>query len=182
MRFSVISLACLASLCVPMLAEAQERLPFRGGPDDRSMSGARFIKPGALLLASFDRNHDLLITSEEIEAGASLAFQAADTDGSAYLTPIEQRNWATRITSEDDVLGNPSLFISSTPGQVLEAEFISGLQIFAQRFEDENGEIRFTELTFEPQARDRNDREDDGGDLERLRRPSVERTQNSPVR
>ena len=163
----------LGMVAAPAMAQV-ERLPFRGSvPGGEDVSGARFIKPGALLLASFDADHDLIITADEIDTGAELAFTHVDTDGSGGISPIEQRNWAARLTSEADVLGNPSLFVSATPGQVSPKEFAAGMHIFAQRFADEEGVISFSAFTFEPKQRseERNAELDD--DLDRLRRPTV---------
>ena len=177
-------IAAASLLATPILhASAQERLPFRGnGPEGEHFAGARYVKPGALLLASFDADHDLEITPTEIETGARIAFAVADEDGNGYLTPIEQRNWAARLTSHDDILGNPSLFAPVTPGMVLEDEFVRGLEIFAQRFENSEGEILFSALTFEPDQGRRDDNRPDD-DLERLRRPTItERPQSTPYR
>ena len=132
-------------------ALAQERLPYRGGPGQNpDQTGARFIKAGALLLATFDANKDLIISPAEIEEGARLAFVYADADGSGELTPLEQRAWAGRVTSDTDVIANPSLFPSAIPGMVTADEFVIGLVTFAQRFEDDAGQVLLSNLTFEP--------------------------------
>lgn len=173
-RSGVVS-ACLlgltGALIMPAMAQV-ERIPFRGeGPRGDDIGDARFLRSGALLIASFDADHDFVVTDAEIEAGARNTFKFADADGSGGVSPLEQRAWAGRITSETDVLGNASLFISATPGHVSEDEFVAGLKTFAGRFRNEDGDILFSALTFEPKAKDKSKQPDD--DVARLRRPTV---------
>lgn len=162
-------------------ASAQvERIPFRGdGPGGDSIGDARFIRSGALLMASFDANHDFIVSDEEIEAGAASTFLHADADNNGYVSPLEQRAWAARVTSETDVLGNSSFFISAIPGQVGEKEFIAGIKIFSERFRDQDGQIHFSSFTFEPKGRDGKEKDKD---VARLRRPNVSAPRNSDGR
>ncbi len=165
--------ASAVALCLSSFgsAFAQERLPVRGGNglnDDRA--GATFLKSGAMIFIAFDRNLDLEITHDEIEAGARLAFRHADQDGNEVLTPIEQRNWASRFAGENDVIANPRLFPAATPNQVTEDEFVQGMLTLSERFENEEGHIMFETLTLGP-GRERGDR--DGGGTERLLRPNI---------
>ncbi|GEM_PF-3964530 len=167
---TVTGLVCLAA---PM-ASAQERLPIRlGGAGD--LNGARYIKPGALLFATFDTNQDFVISEEEIESGARRTFQLADADGNGVMTPLEQRDWALKIGSDTDVIANPTTFPSGIPGQVNEEEFVFGLQTFAQRFQDPDDadqRILVKNFTFEPDRSRRQDRKDED-ELERVRRPVI---------
>lgn len=173
------AIACSAALLAGA-AQAQERLPFRPGGDNGDLNGSRYIKPGALLFATFDSNQDLVITDEEIEAGARRAFAIADADGDGILTPLEQRSWAGKIGSENDVLANPTTFPAALPGQVTEDEFVAGLKLFSQRFVDPDAEIKevlVRNFTFEPERGRRPERESD--ELERLRRPVISDRRNS---
>ena len=152
---------------------AQERIPFSGDdPRGDHIGDARFLRSGALLIASFDANHDFLITDEEIIAGARNTFKYADADQDGSMSPLEQRAWAARITSEKDVLGNSSLFISAIPGQVSEDEFVAGLRIFSDRFRDADGNIRFVDLTFEPQRPEKGNNRPE--ERVPMRRPNVD--------
>lgn len=172
-RLALASGACFAAL-VCGTASAQERLPFRFGAENGELNGSRYVKPGALLFATFDANQDLVITEAEIEAGATRAFETADADGDGILTPLEQRSWAGKIGSENDVLANPTTFPAARPGQVTQAEFASGLVLFSKRFidpETEAVDVMMRDLTFEPERARRPDRETD--ELERLRRPTI---------
>lgn len=179
---SVLKMTVLALMTgAGFAASAQvDRIPFRGeGPGGDSIRDARFIRSGALLMASFDANHDFVVSDEEIEAGAASTFLHADADGSGYVSPLEQRAWAARVTSETDVLGNSSFFISAIPGQVGEKEFVAGIKIFAERFRDADGQILFSSFTFEPKRRDDKDKEED---VARLRRPNVSGPTNAESR
>ncbi len=153
-------------------AHAQvQRIPARPGSGP-NLDDARIIRSGALLIASFDANHDFVITDEEIEAGAQNTFLIADADGSGGVSPLEQRAWAARIGSENDVLANPSLFASMTPGHVTAEEFSAGLLIFADRFRGESGTIAFTDLTIQADEH-RADQTPLPEDVARLGRPNI---------
>lgn len=169
---ALIPLGLTISLALSGLASAQERLPYRGGANS-DLTGARYIKAGALLLATFDANKDLEISKEEIQYGARLAFVYADGDGNGQITPLEQRAWAGRLTSETDVIANPSLFPSAIPGMVTEDEFVIGLETFAQRFEGQDGKVLLSNLTFEPNRPGREDDPELDDGIERLKRPVV---------
>lgn len=171
--FKAMITAAGAGLCLSLIGTsfAQERLPVRGGNGlNEDRAGATFLKSGAMIFIAFDRNLDLEITHDEIEAGARLAFRNADQDGNEVLTPIEQRNWAARFAGENDVIANPRLFPAATPNQVTEDEFVQGMLTLSQRFENDEGRIMFETLTLGP-GRERGDRENGGAD--RLLRPNI---------
>lgn len=163
----------LASVVTLSVSAQVERLT----PRDNTAGGlsggkARFIKSGALLLASFDANHDFEISDEEVEAGARNTFKVADADQNGVITPIEQRDWAARITGEGDVLENSRFFQSAIPNQVTEEEFVAGIKTFATTFANAEGKILFTSFTITPASRD-SKREDRNNEIERLRRPTI---------
>lgn len=66
--------------------------------------GAQVVKPGALLIASFDRNADYRVDKAEFEAGLKSAYSNADEDGSGVLSIFEYRSWAKKA------LGSPDAF------------------------------------------------------------------------
>lgn len=186
--FRQLAICCLglSALALPVLA--QERLPFRQGPNGAALDGAVYVKPGALLLATFDTNQDFQITEAEIEAGARQTFKIADADQDGFMSPLEQREWASRIGSDADVIANPTTFPSALPAQVTEDEFVFGLQTFAQRFEtpvsddSEETEILIRNFTFEPE-RTRPVEDNVKDDIERLRRPVIsDRRQTNGMR
>ncbi len=169
-----LSVLLAGALTFTSLASAQvERLNPRS---DGSLSGpagkARFLKSGALLLASFDTNQDFIVTEEEVEAGARNTFKIADADGNDLITPIEQRNWAALMAGDGDVLENSSFFRSAIPNQVTLDEFIEGIKIFSTTFKNSDGEILFTAFTVNPKGEaKKKDNLDD--EIERLTRPKV---------
>ena len=160
----------LASACATEpVSRGNERPAARFVPAGEDATGIRFIRPGALVVATFDANHDLEITREEVAAGAAASFSNADTDGNGMLTPIEQRAWASRITSEEDPAANPTLFDPNLDGSVTAEEFVSGMVKFSERFADTDGRIFMTAFTFAPgRAERRGSFEGDDG-VERLR-------------
>lgn len=162
--FSVLSLTALSA------AAQVERIKPSGNGAMAGVAGqARYIHSGALLLASFDTNQDFLVTDAEIESGARNTFKIADADNDGFMTAIEQRNWASKITGEGDVLENSQFFHSEIPNQVTEDEFVNGIQIFSTNFENEDGNILFTSFIVTPKDKEKKADEVDSK-LERLRR------------
>lgn len=111
------------------------------GSGMRAPEGVRVVQPGALLFASFDRNHDGRITAEEIEAGAAGAFAAADRNGDGAISGFEQNDWAATVGSLNDVLSNPMTFDVDLDRSVTREEFVAGLKRIA-------GQIAPEDLTF----------------------------------
>lgn len=175
-------LVALSTICLTAPTLAQERLPYRGGDaigQNDPRAGARYVHPGALLLAMLDENKDLEITGDEIESGARLAFVHADQDQNGVLTPLEQRAWAGRLSSETDLIANPRIFPSAIPNQVTEEEFVFGIITLSQRFEDEDGRVFMSALTFAPENTRRDDDNVVEDDIERLRRPQISDHRNT---
>jgi len=175
-------LAAFCVTCIALPMSAQERLPYRGGDaigQNDPRAGARYVHPGALLLAMLDENKDLEITEDEIDAGARLAFIHADQDQNGVLTPLEQRAWAGRLSSETDLIANPRIFPSAIPNQVTEAEFVFGIITLSQRFQNEDGRVFMSALTFAPENARRDEDEVVEDDIERLRRPQISDHRNA---
>lgn len=107
-------------------------LPPGAVPAGVGREGVRLVKPGALLFANFDTNHDGKITEAEIEAGAQAAFLIADKNHDGQLTGFEQSDWATLMGSAGDVLGNPMEFDTNLDHIVTREEFVSGIHRLAK--------------------------------------------------
>lgn len=109
---------------------------------------ARLMRPGALLLASYDRNVDGVITMREIDDGAEASFAVADVDGDGVLGGFEQSDWARAVGGSEDVLANPMLFDADLDRQTTHDEFIAGVKRLASSVEtEEPGVLRFRDLT-----------------------------------
>lgn len=109
---------------------------------------ARLMRPGALLLASYDRNFDGVISMREISDGAEGSFEAADRDGDGVLGGFEQSDWARTVGGGDDILANPTLFDADLDRLTTREEFIAGVKRLAASAETEQpGVLSFRDLT-----------------------------------
>lgn len=109
---------------------------------------ARLMRPGALLLASYDRNLDGVISLREIDDGAEGSFQVADRNGDGVLGGFEQSDWAKAVGGGEDVLANPMLFDADLDRQTTKEEFVAGVKRLAASAEtEEPGVLRFSDLT-----------------------------------
>src|SRR5690349_8684532 len=118
--------------------------PGPGGGGFRVPEGVGVVSPGALVLASFDANHDGKITPAEIEAGAALAFAAADKNGDGALTGFEQNEWAASMTALPDILSTPMTFDQNLDNSVSKTELIAGFKRIAASIGP--GDITFAQL------------------------------------
>ncbi len=118
-----------------------------GGRPFASGDGVRTVRPGALLFASFDTNHDGRITREEFEAGARASFRVADANGDGVISGFEQNDWAEAMGTSNDILSNPMTFDTDLDRNVTEEEFVAGLRRIAEPITDaQTGVIRFSDL------------------------------------
>jgi hypothetical protein len=109
--------------------------------------GVRRVKPAALMFASYDTNHDAIITRAEIDAGAAASFIVADKNKDGVLSGFEQSDWASLIAAADDVVSNPMQFDTDLDRSVTQTEFIEGIRRLAQQVADPaTGNIAFTAL------------------------------------
>jgi hypothetical protein len=116
-----------------------------GGGMPRVPEGVKIVAPGALIYASFDRNFDGVITLEEMDAGAALAFDVADKNRDGFITGFEQTDWAARMASAGDLMGNAMTFDIDLDRQVTRAEFIAGFKRLAGQI-NPAGELTFADL------------------------------------
>jgi len=115
------------------------------GPAPRVPEGVKVVAPGALIYASFDRNFDGVITMDEIDAGAALAFDVADKNRDGVITGFEQTDWAARMGAAGDVMANAMTFDIDLDRQVTRAEFIAGFKRLAGQI-NPAGELTFVDL------------------------------------
>ncbi len=115
------------------------------GPMARVPEGVKVVAPGALIYASFDRNFDGIITMDEIDAGAALAFDVADKNRDGFVTGFEQTDWAARMGAAGDVMANAMTFDIDLDRQVTRAEFIAGFKRLAGQI-NPAGELTFVDL------------------------------------
>ncbi|WP_409432164.1 hypothetical protein ACJ3XI_08045 [Litorimonas sp. RW-G-Af-16] len=149
------SLSLLAAMIVPNFAHAQyaprdvEQLQTREKPkrDDRPSGPVTAIRPGALLLASFDQNADYSVHLVEFRAGQAAAFTAADTDDSGSLNLFELEAW--RVKSLGSLSAPPGNFaFDRNIDQVItRVEFDDALQEMFDRADDNDDQIvEFSEM------------------------------------
>jgi len=143
------TLAGLAGLMLaaPAFAQDVDRITGMASPGGgfRAPEGVKVVSPGALIFASFDRNGDGRITTQEIEAGAETAFAAADRNGDGVITGFEQTDWANAMGSASDLMANAMTFDIDLDRSVTKAEFVAGLKRIASQIQP-GGELTFADL------------------------------------
>jgi hypothetical protein len=113
----------------------------------RAPEGVKRVTPGALLLASFDRNFDGKVTREEITASSQGVFTAADANKDGKVTAFEQADWAASVGSQGEVLANPMMFDANLDHNVTPDEFSRGLLRLADEvMGPQNTQVAFVDL------------------------------------
>lgn len=115
------------------------------GGAPRAPDGVKVVAPGALVFARFDADLNGKITDAEIEAGAALAFGAADANGDQQITGFEQTDWAARMGNPSDLMANAMTFDIDLDRSVTRAEFTAGLKRIAGQIQP-NGDLTFADL------------------------------------
>lgn len=145
------------------------RLPGQGElrkQDPKDRAKPKRLKPGAGLLITFDSDQDGRVTQPEMDAGIPIAFARADKNEDAYLTALEQQDWAASLPTRDDSLANPFRFDPNLDRRVDLEEFASVINNLGADYADEtSGEIIIADLAA-PEPR-RNARRDQFEDVER---------------
>ena len=142
------------------------RLPGQGelrSQDLKDRAKAKRLKPGAGLLITFDRDEDGRITQPEMDAGIPIAFASADKNEDAYLTALEQQDWAASLPTRDDSLANPFRFDPNLDRRVDLEEFALVINNLGADYADEtSGEIIIADLKApEPRRNGRRERFED---------------------
>jgi hypothetical protein len=151
MPFRVGLVLIVASLCAaPSLAQDVDTIDritgqLSPGGAPRAPDGVKVVAPGALVFARFDADLDGKITEAEIEAGATLAFAAADANGDQQITGFEQTDWAARMGNPSDLMANAMTFDIDLDRSVTRAEFTAGLKRIAGQIQP-NGDLTFADL------------------------------------
>lgn len=106
------------------------------------------ISAAGLLFASFDKNSDYSIDSDELSVGQSTAFKIADKDQSGAITLFELEDWRiAALGSLDAPPGNIS-FDKDYDQRVTQAEFNHALgYVFNAHDKNEDGQLSFQEIT-----------------------------------
>lgn len=109
--------------------------------------GVKRVTPGALLLASFDRNFDGKVTRAEIEAAAPSVFAVVDANKDGKIAGFEQVDWAASVGSQGEILANATMFDANLDRSVTPEEFTRGLLRLADEVMGPSvQEIAFTDL------------------------------------
>lgn len=143
-------LAALAGVA-PAYAQDVDRIDritgtTRPGGNFRPPEDVKVVVPGALVFASFDANHDGIISNDEIAAGAERAFSIADRNGDGVITGFEQSDWANAMGDPTGVLANAMTFDINLDRSVQPSEFAAGLQRIAGQIAQEDGALKYTDL------------------------------------
>ena len=93
----------------------------------RVPEGVKRVSPGALLLASFDRNFDGKVSRAEISAAAPGLFVVVDANKDGKITGFEQTDWAASVGSAGEIIANPTMFDTNLDRSVTQDEFAKGL-------------------------------------------------------
>ena len=113
----------------------------------RAPEGVKRVSPGALLLASLDRNFDGKVTRDEITSSAQGVFAAADANKDGKVTAFEQADWAASVGSQGEVLANPMMFDANLDHNVTPDEFSRGLLRLADEvMGPQNTQVAFVDL------------------------------------
>jgi hypothetical protein len=119
--------------------------PFRGL--GRAPEGVKRVSPGALLLASFDRNYDGKVSRAEITSAAPGVFAVVDANKDGKITGFEQTDWAASVGSQGEILGNSTMFDTNLDRVVTQEEFLKGLLRLADEVMGPSAaEIAFADL------------------------------------
>jgi hypothetical protein len=113
----------------------------------RAPEGVKRVSPGALLLASFDRNFDGKVSRAEITAAAPGLFVVVDANKDGKITGFEQTDWAASVGSQGEIIANPTMFDANLDRSVTPEEFAKGLLRLADEVMGPTvQEIAFTDL------------------------------------
>ncbi len=115
------------------------------GGAPRAPDGVKVVAPGALVYARFDADLDGKITVAEIDAGAAVAFAAADGNNDGQVTGFEQTDWAARMGSQSDLMANAMTFDIDLDRSVTKVEFAAGFRRIAGQIQP-NGDLTFADL------------------------------------
>ena len=114
----------------------------------RAPEGVKRVSPGALLLASFDRNFDGKVSRAEISAAAPGLFVVVDANKDGKITGFEQTDWAASVGSQGEIIANPTMFDANLDRSVTQDEFAKGLLRLADEVMGPTvQEIAFSDLT-----------------------------------
>lgn len=168
MKKLVLMSVALPAMCLSHIASAQiiSQTPRPDVPDPEAAS-VEIIKPkgrigspgtiiktartGALLFASFDRNDDYIISTDEVSAGIDRAFANADGDNTGSLSLVELEDWRLRALGAIDATPNNFAFAPNFARSVSPEKFKEVLTKVADKLDADpdgimDGEIAMGDL------------------------------------
>ncbi len=98
-----------------------------GGPNGQrgmpSLNQSKIAQPASLLFVSMDRDHDLLITSDETFDGIESEWLRADTEGNGKISSFEIDAWLTTVLGDPDAAPTRISFDVNLDGSITPNEF-----------------------------------------------------------
>lgn len=141
MRLKMVALAAGTAVALTACAGGS-----RGSSDFREPIRA-LMSADALMFVGFDADHDLSVTTAEIDAGVGREFTRADSNGDGSLAPIEFQNWS------NSVLGGTQLgpyrldFDRNVDNVITREEFETEIRARVRDYDaDENGVLSRAEF------------------------------------
>lgn len=117
------------------------------GARKAAVVGGKVLEPSALVLVGMDTNQDFVINREELTAGATASFAAADVNNSGTLTPIEHANWAAKWMGDRYASPGYMNFDANMDQGISPEEFSKELErLFAIYDQDQSGTVTREEL------------------------------------
>ena len=158
------------SLCaagMTLIVSTHAATPDQRGPDDnrveeiertddserrgRSQSRVRgpltILRPGGLMLASFDKNGDFQVDQTELDKGKAHAFTILDKDGNGRASLIELQAWRLQVLGSEDATPGTMHFDPNFDQTVSKDEFNESVDFLFNRADaDDNSVVEFSEL------------------------------------
>ncbi len=107
----------------------------------------KMVRPVALIFATMDANHDLIVDKAEMEAAMPAEFARADANKSGEADAFEMTEWGKAELGDADQTPNRTSFDVDLNGGVSLTEFRRGMEIeFAKLDLNSDGRIERSEM------------------------------------
>jgi hypothetical protein len=142
----MIALSCLPLLLAAARQPAQPVVtPPAVPPVDTGITV--MAAPVAILIASFDSDHDRVVTRAEFDAGVKASFALGDANGDGVISLIELSHWAETELGDQGALPGRFDFDRDESDSISWAEFKAEFdRRFAEYDKDRDGRITRAEL------------------------------------